>query len=115
VGELLVAGNTLTIPLTNATDKTCVTLTIENVKGTDGATGEPYTIKLAYLFGDVDGDRRCAASDLSWVKVKQAAFTNVGPETFMYDIDCNGRCAASDLSWVKVKQAAFTTVNCPVP
>jgi hypothetical protein len=113
VGALAVAGNQLIIPLTGSVNRTCVTLTIDGVKGVDGSVASaPYTQKLTYVLADVDGDHKCASSDLVLIKQKQAAFTNVTGETFMYDVDCNSKCASSDLVLVKQNQAAFSVTAC---
>lgn len=115
VGTISSSGNKLTIPLSQATDKSCVTLGIGNVLATDGTYIVLQTIKLTYLKGDVDGDHRCGSSDLVWVKAKQNALIDVNASTFQYDLDCNGRCGSSDLVTVKSLQNALQTVTCDNP
>lgn len=112
VGTLSVADNVLIIPVTGATNKTCVTLTINNVQGIDGSVGTGYKVKLVYLYGDVDNTRSCASSDLVLIKSRQNALQNVTIATFMYDIDCNSKCGSSDLVAVKARQSALQTVTC---
>lgn len=115
VGDLSSSGNKLTIPLTQATNRSCVTLNIHNVLAVDGTYNLLQTVKLTYVKGDVDGDHKCASSDLVAVMQHQAAFTDVVLSNFRYDIDCTGKTSSSDLVVVKQLQAAFSVTPCDNP
>lgn len=115
VGALEVADNALTIPLTASVNRTCVTLTINNVQGIDGSAGTDYKVKLTYVWADVNNDRACSGTDLVDVKMNQNAFVPINANKFWYDVDCDGFCSGPDLVECKKNQNAFLITACPLP
>jgi len=108
-------GTKLTIPVTASVNRTCVTLTMNNVASVDNSVPTAFTQKLVYVRTDIDNNRNCGSSDLLGIKQKQNAFTNVNATNFWYDIDCDSKCGSSDLLLCKQLQNAFTTTACAIP
>lgn len=115
VGTPVVVGSQLQIPLTGATDKTCVTLTITGVADSTGTGIAPaHIVKLTYRKGDVDNSRSVNAADITAVKA-HSSLANVNATNYWYDLDCSGRTNSGDITLVKSLSVLGTTACSDVP
>ncbi|MEP7014718.1 MAG: dockerin type I domain-containing protein [Verrucomicrobiota bacterium] len=96
-GAVSVAGNVVTIPLTNVGNAQTMTVTLNGV--TDGATTGNLTIPMSKLLGDSNANGAVNASDASQTKSRIGQV--VGAGNFRSDININAAINASDVSIIK--------------
>lgn len=113
VGTVTIDGNQLIIPLTGATDETCVTLAISDVMGVDGGGPASGSVSLTYRYGDINNSRSVNVVDINAVR-SQSGPENVGWDNFWYDVNCSGKVNVSDINIVSSLSKAGT-VSCVIP
>lgn len=113
VGTVTIDGNQLIIPLTGATDETCVTLAISDVMGVDGGGPASGSVSLTYRYGDINNSRSVNVADINAVR-SQSGPENVGWDNFWYDVNCSGKVNVSDINIVSSLSKAGT-VSCVIP
>jgi hypothetical protein len=94
-------GNTMTIPLSGVGDVQTVTVTVNNVTGTNGGVLPSASVNVGFLIGDTNADRSVGSIDVSQTKAQSGR-----PETnanFREDVNNNGAITGSDVSLVKSK------------
>ena len=93
-GGVTIAGNVVTIPLTNVANAQTINVTLNNVNGSTN-----LTIPMRVLIGDVNGNGVVNASDVALTKSRVGQL--VDPTTFRSDVNANGGINATDVSLVK--------------
>ena len=95
-GMVTIAGNVVTIPLTNVANAQTINVTLNNVNGSTNVT-----IPMRMLIGDVNSNGSVNASDVA--STKSRIGQPVNPTTFRADVNANGSINATDVSLVKSK------------
>jgi hypothetical protein len=98
-GAVTVAGNVVTIPLTNVADQQTINVTLNGVNSAADATTANVVIPMSRLLGDSNGNRAVNASDVS--QVKSRIGQTVTSTTFRSDLNANGAINAGDASLAK--------------
>lgn len=96
-GVVSVAGNVVTIPLTNVNNGQTINVTVSQVS--NGALGSNLIIPMKILVGDTNGNGTVNASDVALTKSKIGQ--SVDGTNFRADVNGNGTINASDASLVK--------------
>jgi hypothetical protein len=99
-GAVTVAGNVVTIPLTNVVDQQTINVTLNGVNST--LADEPaanFVIPMSRLLGDTNGNRAVNASDVTLTKSRSGQ--TVTSANFRSDVNANGAINAGDASIVK--------------
>ena len=100
-GNVNVAGNIVTIPLTNIADAQTINVRlngVNNATSTDAPAAD-VTIPMSIFVGDVNANGSVNASDVALAKSRVGLA--VDPTTFRADVNANGTINASDVSLVK--------------
>jgi hypothetical protein len=95
-----VAGNVVTIPLTNVADQQTLNVTLNGVNS--ASSDEPavnVVIPMSRLLGDTTGNRAVNAGDVSQTKGRLGQ--TVTSANFRSDVNANGSINAGDISVVK--------------
>ena len=95
-----VAGNVVTIPLTNVADQQTINVTLNGVNS--ASIDEPavnVVIPMSRLLGDTTGNRSVNAGDVSQTKGRLGQ--TVTSANFRSDVNANGAINAGDVSIVK--------------
>jgi len=109
-------GTVLTITMSGAVNKTCVNVAISGLTGADGSAAPVQpNVKVTCLVGDVDGDHKVLAADVSAIKSHTTGLVNVTAANFWYDIDATSKVQASDISLAKTLTAPLQTIGCAYP
>lgn len=104
----LPAANQLTIDLNGVVDRSCVSITITGVTCEDGsAPNDAHTIKVAAVYGDVNGTRSVNVADINLLRARSSAAL-VTQETFMYDLNCSNRANVADINIASALSVAGT-------
>jgi hypothetical protein len=93
-GRVTVAGNVVTVPLTNVANAQTINVTLNNVNGSTNVL-----IPMRVLIGDVNGNGVVNASDIS--ETKSRLGQTVDATNFRSDVNANGAINSSDVSTVK--------------
>jgi hypothetical protein len=93
-GMIMIAGNLVTIPLTNVANAHTISVTLNNVNGSTNVT-----IPMSLLIGDVNGNGAVNASDVSLTKSRLGQ--SLDATNFRSDVNANGSINATDVSLVK--------------
>jgi hypothetical protein len=93
-GTVTIAGNVVTIPLTNVANGQTIQVTLNSVNGSTN-----ITIPMRVLIGDVNGNGAVNASDVALTKSRIGQPIN--PTTFRTDLNADGSIGATDVSLVK--------------
>ena len=93
-GMVTVAGNIVTVPLTNVANAQTLQITLNGVNGAANVT-----IPMGVLIGDVNGNRAVNTSDIGLTKSQSGL--PVTSENFRADVNPNGSINATDVSVVK--------------
>lgn len=93
-GAVTIAGNSVTIPLTNVANAQRIEVTLFAVNGAGN-----LIIPMGVLVGDTNANGTVNASDVSQTKAQIGQ--SVGPGNFRTDVNANGVINASDASVVK--------------
>ena len=93
-GMVIIAGNVVTIPLTNVANAQTINVTLNNVNGSSNVT-----IPMRVLIGDVNGNGAVNASDVALTKSRIGH--PVDATNFKADVSANGLINATDVSLVK--------------
>jgi hypothetical protein len=96
-GVVSVAGNAVTIPLTNVANAQTVLVRLNNV--TAGSGSASPVISMSVLAGDVNGNGAVTASDVGAVKAE--AGLPITAANFRMDLVSNGTVNASDVGLAK--------------
>ena len=89
-----IAGNVVTIPLTNVANAQSINVTLNGVNGSTNVV-----IPMSMLLGDVNGNGAVNASDVALTKSRIGQ--PVGAANFKSDVNTTGSINASDVSLVK--------------
>jgi len=98
-GAVTVAGNVVTIPLTNVADQQTINVTLNGVNNASDVTTVNVVIPMSRLLGDTNGSRAVDASDVSQTKAQIGQ--TVSALNFRSDVKANGAINAGDVSVVK--------------
>jgi len=93
-GNVLVAGNLVTIPLTNVANAQTIQVTLYGVNGSTN-----FVIPMSVLTGDMNGNARVNASDVSQTKARVGQ--QIDSTNFRSDVNANGYIDAADIALVK--------------
>ena len=93
-GMVTVAGNIVTIPLTNVANAQTINVTLNNVNGSTNVA-----IPMRVLIGDVNGSGTVNASDVSLTKSRIGQ--PVAAATFRSDVNANGSINSGDVAIIK--------------
>jgi hypothetical protein len=93
-GMVTIAGNVVTVALTNVANAQTINITLNNVNGSTN-----LVIPMSILVGDLNGNGAVNASDISLVKDRLGQ--PIDATNFRSDVNANGAINASDVSFVK--------------
>ena len=99
-GMVTVAGNVVTIPLTNVADQQTINVTLNGVNS--ASIDEPavnVVIPMSRLLGDSNGNRAVNAGDIAQVKSRSGQA--VTSANFRSDLNANGSINAGDIGIAK--------------
>ena len=94
-----VNGDLVTVDLASVANAQSLTVTLNNVS--NGTTTGNFSIPVAFLFGDTNGNGTVNASDLS--QTKSQAGQVITASNFRVDVNANGTINASDAAAVKAQ------------
>ncbi len=92
-------GNEMTIPLSGVTNQQTVTVTANNVMGTNGGVLASTSVNVGFLIGDTTGDGAVNNSDVSQTKAQSG--NGASASNFRLDVNLDGAVNTSDVSQVK--------------
>jgi hypothetical protein len=98
-GAVTVAGNVVTIPLTNVADQQTINVTLNGVNSAADEPAANFVIPMSRLLGDTNGNRAVNASDVTQTKGRIGQ--TVTSANFRSDVNANGSINAGDASLVK--------------
>jgi hypothetical protein len=104
IGTPVVAGNQVTVNLTNVSNEQTLALNLIGVN--DGLHTENITIPMAVLVGDSTNNHAVNASDVS--QVKSSSGQAVSGSNFRRDLTADGSINASDIALAKSKSGTGT-------
>jgi hypothetical protein len=88
------SGNTVTVALSNVTNKQYVTVALSNVTSSDGGTGGIGSVRVGFLLGDVNQSRVVSVADLGLVNAQLAQ--SVTAANYLKDVNANGTLTVAD-------------------
>jgi len=106
-----VAGNTITVSLSNVPNAQELALAATNVVPTAGGAAGSANISLRTLDGDINADGIVDAADLTLVKNLAAGNQAVSGFNFRADENLNGSITAADVSRVKLQLGTSVSTN----
>ena len=98
-GAVTVAGNIVTIPLTNVADQQTINVTLNGVNNASDVTTANVVIPMSRLLGDTNGNRAVNATDI--VQTKAQAGQPLTSANFRSDIDESGDISSTDVTIIK--------------
>ena len=98
-GAVTVAGNIVTIPLTNVADQQTINVTLNGVNTASDAPADSIVIPMSLLLGDTNGNRVVNASDVSQTKGQLGQV--VTGANFRSDVNVSGSITSSDVTLIK--------------
>ena len=98
-GSILIAGNTMRVPLTGVTDQQQLTVTLNNVTDASSRVMPPTPVNMIFLLGDTTGNKSVNASDVTQTKSRSGIA--IDATNFRSDTNANGFINASDVTQVK--------------
>ncbi|MEO6970398.1 MAG: dockerin type I domain-containing protein [Chthoniobacterales bacterium] len=101
VGTPTFSGNEMRVPLTGVTDIQNVTVTANNVMGTNGGVLASATLNVGFLIGDTNGDTSVNSADVGQTKSQTGA--TVTTTNFREDVNIDGVINSADVGLVKSK------------
>jgi VCBS repeat protein/FG-GAP repeat protein len=99
-GSILIAGNTMRVPLTGVTDQQQLTVTLNNVTDASSNVMPPTAVRMIFLLGDTNGNKTVNSTDVSQTKSRSGQVLDA--TNFRSDTNVNGIITATDVSQVKV-------------
>jgi len=93
-GMVTVAGNIVTIPLTNVADQQTINVTLNGVNGAINVV-----IPMSRLLGDTNANRVVNASDVAQTKGQLGQVVTVA--NFRSDVNANGAINSNDVALIK--------------
>jgi len=98
-GMVTVAGNVVTIPLTNVADHQTIDVTLNGVNAAIDEPAANVVIPMSLLLGDTNDNRKVNATDIAQTKARIGqALTNAN---FRSDIDESGGISSNDVLIIK--------------
>jgi hypothetical protein len=94
-----IAGNTMTVSLTDAADAQKITVTLSGVTDSGGQVLPDTAVSMNMLVGDINASRVVNASDIAAVKAQSGV--PVTAANFRADVAVSGGITASDVGLVK--------------
>ena len=98
-GNVTVAANVVTIPLTNVADQQTINVTLNGVNSAADEPAANIVIPMSRLLGDSNGNRSVNSGDI--LQVKQRIGQAVTATNFRSDLNFNGSINAGDVSVAK--------------
>ncbi len=98
-GMVTVAGNVVTIPLTNVADQQTINVTLNGVNGAADSITANVVIPMSRLLGDTNGDRVVNAGDSTQTKNRSGQPTD--ETNFRSDVNEDGIINSGDSLLVK--------------
>lgn len=98
-GNVVVSGNTVTVPLTNIANAQTINVRLNGVTGTGDVPAVDVTIPMSILIGDTNGNRTVNAADVAQTKSRLGQ--TVAATNFRSDVNANGSLNAADVGIVK--------------
>jgi photosystem II stability/assembly factor-like uncharacterized protein len=98
-GAPVIAGKTVTVNLTNVSDRQAITVTVSDATDSFGQTLPPTSVRMTLLLGDTTGNNTVSSSDIAQLKTKIGQ--TVDETNFRCDVTVNGNINSSDLGVVK--------------
>ena len=99
VSSMSIAGNQVTVNLTNVQNAQRVTVNVLDIHDSAGNVSAVHSGTMRLLIGDTSANGTCNASDVSQTKAQTGAL--VGAGNFREDVTANGTINAGDVSDVK--------------
>ena len=99
VSSLSIAGNQVTVNLTNVQNAQRVTVNVLDIHDSAGNVSAVHSGTMRLLIGDTSANGTCNASDVSQTKAQTGALVGLG--NFREDVTANGTINAGDVSDVK--------------
>ena len=93
-GMVTIAGNVVTVPLTNVINAQTINVTLFGVNGSTN-----YVIPMSILIGDTNGNGAVNAADVS--QTKSRAGQQINGTNFRADVNANGYIDAADIALIK--------------
>ena len=87
-------GNEMTVPLTGVTNPQYVTVNASSVVAADGGTGGTGSVRVGFLFGDVNLTRQVTVADVG--NVNAALLQTVTNANFLKDVNVDGKLTVAD-------------------
>ena len=95
-------GNTVVVGLTGVADQQYVRVSLTNVHSVDGFTGGIGTVRMGFLYGDVNQNRVVTLADVALINGQLSqALTQAN---FLYDVNLSGTLSNSDKGMMTGKQ-----------
>lgn len=88
------SGNDVVVGLTGVTDQQYVTIDLTNVGSTDGGIGGIDSVRIGFLFGDVNQSRVVSVADLGLVNSQLAQTVTL--TNFLKDVNASGAISVAD-------------------
>ena len=94
-----VAGNVVTIPLTNVADQQTINVTLDGVNGAADEITANVVIPMSRLLGDTNGDRVVNSGDSTQTKNRAGQTTDA--TNFRSDVNVDGLVNSGDTTIVR--------------
>ena len=94
VGAPTFSGNDMTVPLAGVTNAQYVTVNVNGVLASDGGGGGTGSIRVGFLFGDVNQTRQVTVADVGTVNA--ALLQTVTAANFLLDVNVDGKLTVAD-------------------
>jgi hypothetical protein len=88
------SGNEMRVPLTNVSDRQYVTVTVSNVTSSDGGTGGSGSVRVGFLYGDVNQNRQVTSGDAFATNAVLGQV--VSTANYLKDVNVNGFLTSGD-------------------
>ena len=94
-------SNQMIVTLTGVTDQQVITVSANNVAGTNTQTLASASVNVGFLNGDVNGDKAVNAGDT--IQVRDQSGATLDATNFQYDVNVDGFINAGDATVVRSK------------
>ncbi|HQR11980.1 MAG TPA: hypothetical protein PLW68_11695 [Casimicrobiaceae bacterium] len=92
--SMSIAGNDVIMNFTGVTNPQYVTFNLANVTAADGGTGGTGSVRVGFLFGDVNQSRQVTVADVGIVN--SVLLQAVTATTFLRDVNVDGKLTVAD-------------------
>ncbi len=87
-------GYQMTVPLSGVTNVQYVTVGVSGVTSADGGTGGSGSMRVGFLFGDVNKSRQVTVADVG--QANSVLLQAVTPFNFQFDVNTDGKLTVAD-------------------